>query len=178
MIEIWKDVTGFDGLYQISNFGRVKSLEKIYYTGNYMSKRVQKEIVLKPYSTGRYLCVNLSNKGLNKNYKIHRLVAIHFIPIIDGKPEVNHIDGNRLNNNVSNLEWCNRSENQFHAYKNGLQKTKNGFEFVYSKPVLNIENGVFYDTISEAAISCNLSVATLSRYLNGKRVNKTNLIFC
>lgn len=178
MIEIWKDITGFDGLYQISNFGRVKSLEKVYYAGNCMSKRVQKEIILKPYSTGRYLCVNLSNKGFNKNYKIHRLVAIHFIPIIDGKPEVNHIDGNRLNNNFSNLEWSNRSENQSHAYKNGLQKTKRGFELVYSKPVLNKENGVFYDTISEAAISCNLSVATLSRYLNGKRANKTNLIFC
>jgi hypothetical protein len=178
MIESWKDIAGFDGLYQISNLGRVKSLEKTYYAGNYMSKRVQKEIILKPYSTSRYLCINLSNKGFNKNYKIHRLVALHFIPIIEGKNEVNHIDGNRLNNDVSNLEWSNRSENQLHAYKVGLQKTKKGSELVYSRPVLNTENGVFYDTISEAAISCNLSIATLSRYLNGKRNNKTNLIFC
>jgi len=177
-MEIWKDILGFEGLYQVSNFGNVKSLEKTYYAGNYKSKRLQKEIILKPYSTGRYLCVNLTKNGIGKNYKVHRLVALHFLPIIENKNEVNHIDGDAFNNHLDNLEWSNRSENQQHAYDIGLQKIRKGSELVYSRPVINTENGIFYETISEAAFSCGVSIATLSRYLNGKRVNKTNLKFC
>ena len=178
MTEIWKDVLDFEGLYQISNLGNVKSLEKTYYAGNYGSKRLQKEIILKPYNTRRYLCVNLTNKGVGKNYKIHRLVALHFLPFVEGKTEVNHIDGNVLNNKLDNLEWCNRSENQKHAYNTGLQKIRKGSELVYSRPVINTENGIFYETITEAAYACNLNISTLSRYLNGKMLNKTNLKFC
>lgn len=113
--EIWKDIEGYEGLYQVSNFGKVKSL-------NY--KRQNKVKILKPSQTGKgafkgqgYLSLHLKNK----QFKVHRLVAEAFIPNKENKPQINHKDGNKLNNNSNNLEWCTNSENQKHAWKNGLR---------------------------------------------------------
>lgn len=98
-------------MYQVSNIGRVRSF----------NNRASKERILKPYLNKRkgYLYVFLSGKN-KKNVRINRLVAEAFIPNIDGLPQVNHLDTNKLNNCVSNLEWCTGSENMKHAYKNGL----------------------------------------------------------
>lgn len=100
MQEIWKDIVGYEGLYQVSNMGRVRSLKR--------------NIILKPTSdmNGKgYYFVNLK-RGNPK--KIHRLVAKAFIPNPDNKPEVNHIDGNTKNNKIDNLEWCTHQENCVH----------------------------------------------------------------
>ena len=108
-IEIWKDIEGYEGLYQISSFGRVKSF-------------VYKEKILKP-TTGRtdgYVRISLHKDRRIRTYTIHRLVACAFIPPIADKPYINHIDGNKQNNYVGNLEWCTASENQFHAVERGL----------------------------------------------------------
>ena len=111
-MEKWKNILGFDGNYQISNYGNVKSfINNIILKPSIASKRNNKQ---------GYKVVNL--KG--KLYYIHRLVAEAFIPNIANKPQINHIDGNKLNNKVDNLEWCTNSENIKHAYKIGLKEYK------------------------------------------------------
>lgn len=111
-MEIWKDVKESNGLYQISNLGRLKSFVK--WRGS--NERIRKSYI----SKNGYLYINL----LNLTTPLHRLIAIAFIPNPENKPTVNHIDGNKLNNNIDNLEWNTYSENNQHAYDNNL--TTNG----------------------------------------------------
>ena len=118
MKEIWKDIIGFEE-YQISNLGRVKSKERmieIHHTNNGAYEYPIKERILKA-SGKRYLGVSLIKD--NKRYypNIHRLVALHFITNTNNKKIVNHMDGNKLNNRVDNLEWSTHSENSIHAHK-------------------------------------------------------------
>ena len=128
--EIWKPVACYEGLYEVSNLGRVKSLGRIdrFY-------RRWKSCILKPHTVGKnYLAVSLSNGGKVRSIRIHRLVAEAFIPNPSNKPQVNHKDGNKANNAASNLEWSTNSENQLHARETGLNcLTKNNL--VHSKPV-------------------------------------------
>lgn len=106
--EIWKDIKGYEGLYQVSNIGRIKSFKR-------------NESIMQPNDNGKgYLQVGLTKNGKRSYFKIHRLVAEVFIPNPDNKPEVNHIDGNKKNNTVENLEWCTTKENCQHRQKTGL----------------------------------------------------------
>lgn len=121
--EIWKDITDFEGYYQVSNLGRVRSLDReiLYNRGQtpYLAKRNGR--VLKPTTSNAYCEVTLT-VGYKKEYKlIHRLVAETFIPNPYNKPQVNHIDENKLNNRVDNLEWVTALENQQHALTNGAR---------------------------------------------------------
>lgn len=106
-MEIWKDVIGYEGLYQVSNLGRVRSLDR------YDSlKRLKKGTILKPLSSRNgYDMVCLWKDGNSKRVLIHRIVAKAFIPNIDDKPCIDHIDTNRRNNNITNLKWCTFKEN-------------------------------------------------------------------
>lgn len=102
-----------------------------------------------------YKRVWLTINGKRERYSVHRLVALCFIPNPDKKLEVNHIDGNKLNNDVSNLEWCTRSENEQHAWKNGLKpnlvKGKFGKDHISSKPIVCVETGKVYGCHREVA---------------------------
>lgn len=123
-VEVWKDIKGYERKYQISNYGRVKSLERLTNAGiknNRITKR--KEKILKPLKvTKGYYSIRLYDENKQgKTLKIHRLVAEAFIPNTDKKEQVNHIDGNKANNRVDNLEWCNCKENMEHSYKIGLR---------------------------------------------------------
>lgn len=117
--EIWKDVQGYENRYQISNIGRVKSLERMvgHYTGGLMFLRSR---ILK-HGKGRYPYIILINDGKRNTLKIHRMVAIAFIPNPNNKPSVNHINGLRDDNRVENLEWCTHKENMKHAADTGLK---------------------------------------------------------
>jgi len=118
-MELWKDIKGFEGSYQVSNLGRIKSLSRtkiVKKVGFYITR----ERILKISPNKLYSQVMLYRDSKRLYFLIHRLVAIAFMPNYGNKDEVNHIDGNKRNNSVCNLEWCTRSENQRHAFDNGL----------------------------------------------------------
>lgn len=107
MEEIWKDIEGYEGVYQVSNLGRVKSLTRFKKDGKSGGGHIQKEKILKPkIGTSGYLEVDLRRNGGHKYVRIHRLVAQTFILNFDNLPIVNHKDENKTNNCVDNLEWC------------------------------------------------------------------------
>lgn len=124
MIEKWKPVKGYEGLYEVSSLGRIKSLSKRVDSGK--CHRSYSEKILKPgKDCNGYLRVSLSNfNHLAHTHKVHRLVAEAFIDNPEKLPEVNHIDGNKANNSIDNLEWISASDNLKHAYKNGLKSVK------------------------------------------------------
>lgn len=120
---MWKDVKGFEGLYQISDDGKVKSLSREV-KGPYGSTHRLKEKKLKPWEASGYLRVTLRKDGKEYYLSVHRMVAEAFIPNLTEEDCVNHKDGDKKNNNVSNLEWCSHSENLRHAFKQGLNRHK------------------------------------------------------
>jgi len=130
-IEVWMDIKGFEGLYQVSNIGRVKSLERKV-SGKLGSLRKLPEMLLKPIKKDGYLRVTLQNKD-RRNYRIHRLVCEAFKDNKFMKPYVNHINGIKTDNRAENLECCTQKENMVHAKKNNLLKPKRGDESVNSK---------------------------------------------
>jgi len=118
--EIWKDIIGYEGYYQISNFGRIKKMERMVYDqkGNYLRKdpeRLNKIHINK--KRGNYYTTDLHLLGKRKTFQTHRLLAIAFIPNTENKKYVNHIDHNPMNNSLDNLEWVNQMENSCHAQK-------------------------------------------------------------
>lgn len=186
MIEIWKDIKGYEGLYKISNYGRVKDIRlyKTYHIkGNkiirdYQNIRIYKKFrhnkILTPYKSpsNKYLMRNLSKNNMQTNYLIHRLVAQHFILNPDNKSCVNHKDGNKLNNHVFNLEWCSYSENIKHAYGtklrdnniNHLKKVHKTFEKkvkISKDKFINI-----FNSYKECAKYLNVNPSTVSRAIN------------
>ena len=107
-MEVFKDIEGYEGLYRISNLGNVYSIRN-----NRMIKG--------RFNTYKYVVVTLSKKGITKEFLVHRLVAQAFMPNPENKPTVNHIDGDKSNNNIKNLEWATYSEQSKHLYKIGLK---------------------------------------------------------
>ena len=109
--EIWRPIEGYEGLYEVSNTGRVRSLD-MYVKCGYGSYRLRKGKVLSPViKDNGYLQVGLYYNGKYKMFLVHRLVAQAFIENFDNLPEVNHLDEDKSNNSVDNLEWCDRSYN-------------------------------------------------------------------
>jgi hypothetical protein len=109
--EVWKDIQGYEGLYQISNKGRVKSIKLNFVRNSHANDR-------------GYQIINLRKGTHSKSARIHRLVAIHFIPNPDNKEQVNHIDFNPLNNTVENLEWVTNRENSCHSVQRKKKSSK------------------------------------------------------
>ena len=170
-MEEWKDIPAYQGKYQVSNLGNVKSL-------NY--NRTGEEKILKPVK-GRdnYLHVYLCKNGKQKNIKIHRLVAEAFIPKIDGKEFVDHIDGNRQNNNVNNLRWCTQAENNsFDLARKHMSEAKQGRKnYMYgktgklhhrSKAVLCIELNKIFGSAMEVQRKLGIPHSNISDCCNGK----------
>lgn len=119
MQEVWKDIKGFEGIYQISNFGNVRSLDRRVVNHKNGATRIVPGMILSPWDNGNgYLVVSLNDKRKRKNFYVHRIVAEHFIDNPENKPCVNHLDYNKYNNCVSNLEWCTQIENVSHSIDN------------------------------------------------------------
>lgn len=163
MEEIWRDIEGYEGLYQVSSFGRVKSFDSID-----KLDRIRKGRVLKGIKDVKgYLLVNLYKNSIVSTKTIHRLVAQVFIPNPENKPQVNHIDENKTNNMVSNLEWSTSKENNNHGTRTDrMAKTQ-------SIPIIatNLKTGKsteFYG-VSECARQLNLNRGNITSALKGRR---------
>lgn len=178
--EKWKPIAGYEGLYEISNFGRVRSLNKISSDGRRVKGKLLKTGVRDWYSG-----VTLSKNNVIRYKSVHRLVAEHFISNPERKPFVNHIDGDKTNCNVSNLEWCTASENCKHAFKIGLCKVwdgatenlknnwKSGSESRLSKPVGKYCKTTkrlikSFDSITHASHECGVLISVISKSCNNQ----------
>jgi len=115
--EMWEDVENYEGFYQVSNLGRIRSLDRTITRNDGMAKKVKGKILKTRVSKG-YVLINLNKDGVCKTFSLARLIATTFIPNKKRKPEVNHIDENKLNNAVTNLEWCTSLENANHGTRN------------------------------------------------------------
>jgi hypothetical protein len=121
--EEWRPVAGFEGYYEVSNFGDVRSVDRIVPRDGPTGNMMRKGQLITPHVTPKgYLRCQLGMNGQKANKMVHRLVAEAFIPNPDDKPEVNHRNGNKQDNHIDNLEWATQSENQTHAYQLGLKK--------------------------------------------------------
>ena len=123
-MENWKDVPEYEGIYEVSDQGRVRTkLGKTTYTKRHGVRKWKQRYLKNKNPKAREVRVSLWKDGKEKTWLVHRLVALAFIPKVDGKECINHIDGNPKNNKIENLEWCNHTENNNHAFDNGLNKS-------------------------------------------------------
>lgn len=155
--EIWIDVVGYEGLYKISNCGSVKNQDG--------SIKIQ-------HQRKGYFSVNLYRNAKFKNKTVHRLVAIAFIPNPNNYPQVNHIDGDKLNNQHSNLEWCTPKQNTNHAINNNLRRQAVGESYRHSKlndnKVRKIRLMSKYMTHQAIADKFNVRQSCITRVINGQ----------
>lgn len=170
-MEEWKEIAGFPG-YEVSNTGKV-------ITHHWLNTDETKE--LKPSKHLGYLQVVLCKNGTQKTKRIHRLVAEAFIPNPSNLKEVNHIDGDKENNHVSNLEWCTRKENMNHAFSTGLadnctksfkDMAKRKRRKVIAKRISDGKEMEFLSTV-DAEKALGISTSRISQCANGKR-NKSH----
>lgn len=157
MEEIWKDIEDYEGLYQVSNLGRVKRVK----TNRVLKGRKDK---------GGYLVVCLYKNGSKSNKRIHRLVAEAFIPNTDNKPTVNHIDEDKTNNMVSNLEWMTVKENLNHGTRNkraGKAISKSKSISIIATNIKTGESTEFYGT-NECARQLGLHQQHITAVLKGR----------
>lgn len=168
--EIWKDVIGYEGCYQVSNLGGLKSISRKV-KGRVGNIVIKKEKVMKqPLSSGAYVRVSLCKNGSVKSFSLHRLIAEAFILNPENKPQVNHINGVKSDNRLDNLEWSTVSDNSKHAIGLGLITMSH-----IKKKVINTQSGRIYSSATEANNETNYSISYLCAMLGGIKKNKTNL---
>lgn len=160
-----KDIVGYEGLYEVSDSGEIFSL-------NYRRTGVRK-ILKCTVNTAGYWSILLSKNRVVSTFRVHRLVAIAFIPNPENKREVNHKDANKLNNSVENLEWCTPLENSNHAIQMAIDGT-NRYDNRHFKKVINTKTGEVYNNITVAAKSIGYIRSRLSHMLRGVNRNKTD----
>jgi predicted XRE-type DNA-binding protein len=175
-MEIWKDIKGFEGIYQVSNQGKVKSLErKTFNNGTKTVNKIKEKILKKPLDKNGYVRYCFFKDNQRFSLIEHRLVAIAFIPNPGNKPQINHKDGVKTNNSVNNLEWVTPRENTIHAILNGLSFQVGGEKHHMSKLTLKQVKEIFeiYKTekITQKKLAdiYNVSQSQINRILNKKR---------
>lgn len=176
MKEIWKSIKGYEGHYEVSTMGRVRSVPReVVYSAGYIRRNEGR--ILKPTEKTKspdcnYYVVSLSKNNVAKSVFIHRLVAEQFL---ERKPEcdfVNHIDGDKHNNCVENLEWTTPRGNKLHAIYTGLDVPHYGIRRIYC-----LTNGEVYQSISEAARKLKLDDSSISKVCRGKWKHTGGMVF-
>lgn len=187
--EIWKDVKGYEGLYQVSNLGKVKSLSRKIKEKNNRLRMINEKILKQAIDKNGYCKVTLSKNKERLIFSVHRLVATMFIPNKNNYPCVNHIDSNRQNNNVSNLEWCTHKENTQWAIKTGrfenarvvqrerTIKNKLGKNHIFANKATKRKVGQYsldgkliaiYESMTKASLETGIKVQSISYVCNNK----------
>ena len=175
--EEWVDIVNHVGYYQVSNLGRVRSLDTIV-------PRIRKHGPSDISKKGKVLIVSDNGNGylfirlhapIKKNYYIHRLVATAFIPNPLNLREVNHLDGNKKNNSIHNLEWSTSSQNQIHAYTTGLIKPSK--DWVHAVSLIDTETSQVFGTIKEASDFYGINYNTLMNAMSKKRKGIQNPLY-
>ena len=156
MEEIWKEIPGFEGLYQVSNYGEIRSTPRRGTAGGVMKGHVDQK---------GYINITLRKDGMQYTQKLHRLIAITFIPNPHNYPEINHKDENKQNNRVDNLEWCTTSYNHEYGTRTLRASIRCG------KPIRCIETGVEYPGARWAARELNIDSSSITKAL--KNPNRT-----
>lgn len=157
MKEIWKPIKDYEGLYEVSNFGKVKSIPR---NGTIKETKILKQYI----DRYGYLYVALSKNDSQKKKKVHRLVAEAFIPNPENKPEVNHKWGIKTDNRASELEWATTSENLKHAIENKLRKTRNVVQYNRDGELIKK-----WSSSKEASKALNIDDSSIYKCCKGKR---------
>lgn len=162
MTEIWKDIEGFEGLYQVSNYTRVRTVERIVQFGN--RKRLVKSIILKQTVNKKsgYVSVMLSKEKVQKRCYVHRLVAQAFIPNPDNLPEIDHINRIKTDNRIENLRWVDRSKQLKNRDLSTI--TKHVIQLTLNNEFVNK-----FDSISEASNQTGINDECIRQCYHGKR---------
>lgn len=168
MEEIWKDVPSHEGYYQVSNLGNFRSLPRVIRyksngTRNYPAKKLLTES-----TKDNYQRITLMKEGVKARYQAHRLVALAFIPNPENKPCINHIDGNKSNNIVTNLEWCTPSENMIHADNTRLRDMSKHHPS-NAKKIKCLETGEIFVSYYQAIKWLGKTTNSLSALVRGTR---------
>lgn len=170
MKEIWKDIPGYEGFYQVSNMGNIKSLDRYIKHQKGGNRLIRGRFMKQQAQKNGYLSVMLQRDSKEKRISVHRLVALAFIKNQSGKPEVNHIDGNKLNNFANNLEWCTRVENYKHGRSLNLIKSIKG----ENNPAAKLNKSQVFDIVNlsksgysrkDMAEKYNVSISSIRRIL-------------
>lgn len=178
----WKAIKGYEGLYEVSNMGDVKSINRTIVDRNGKSKKLRgKELFFTISKIDKYGHLPRASVQLWKNNTVvlkhvHRIVAEAFIPNPENKPTVNHIDGNPLNNCVDNLEWTTYTENQIHAYKNGLRAISKNYFPSNSRKIIaynpSTEEEIIMDSASQLARYLGVSHQLVSKCATSTNLNE------
>lgn len=178
--EEWRDIVDYEGLYQISSFGRCKALPK-QWKGSNNNLIKKKSKILKARLEQGYIRFFLYKNSLMKPFQAHRLVAFSFIKNKQNKPHVNHLFGNKTDNRYMKLDWATRSEDELHSYRVLGKKPSNNwitnFRHQNSRPIVCLNTGEKYSSIAEAALKMNLNRRCINRVCKGSRTHTKNFNF-
>lgn len=154
MEEVWKDIPSYEGIYKVSNLGKVKSIS---WFDPKNKKYYKRDKLLKPRKTDKgYIEVTLTNKYKKKIYKVHRIVAEAFIPNNNNLPQINHIDEDKSNNSVNNLEWCTAEYNIRYSKCKKVKQYNMNKEFIRE-----------WDSITDASTELNIPTTHISKCCKG-----------
>jgi len=164
--EQWKKTEGYGGIYEVSTYGRGRTIDRVTVDCNGMKRKIKKRILGLAINALGYPVMGMYVNGHGGGKTVHRLVAKAFIPNPNNLPCINHVDGDKTNNHVSNLEWCDHSYNMKHACDTGLVKSPGSVK----RRVRQLLNGQVvgtFESVSEAARSISINRSCVSRCCTG-----------